>query len=253
MQWEITSDFILILTGFWLWELLCSLIGFFWTIFNLLARLYFLALMISRIDVSAKCGLSGSSLIELELSWLKRSQSSIFSKLISWIINLVVLWSFSMVIVFYLCLNSLSFAISLISIFVSPFCWARSYALSSWFCLLEMLSIIYWLTISLSIPYRMRYTYSMFMAEFRKLQMLASFSCCLSLRCRPDPFLEGNFLHPLLIKPASLSTLDLKLFQTNGSLSRIRAEGIPMTCMYIEISRMVFFDKLFTFDNKLES
>ena len=107
-------------------EPLCSLRGFFWTRFSLLAKLYLRAIMISLMDCSAKVGLSGSSLIEFELSWLKRSQSSIFSKLMSWIINLVVFWSFSMVMVFCLYLSSFIFATSLMSMFLSPFYWACS-------------------------------------------------------------------------------------------------------------------------------
>ena len=159
MQWEITFDLIFSFTGLEIvvWdEPLCSLSGFFWTRFNLLAKLCLRAIIISLMDCSAKVGLSGSSLIEFELSWLKRSQSSIFSKLMSWIINLVVFWSFSMVMVFCLYRSSFIFATSLMSMFLSPFYWAWSWALSSWFYLLEMLSIICWLAISLSIPCKIR-------------------------------------------------------------------------------------------------
>ena len=159
MQCEITFDLIYSFTGLEIavWdEPLCSLSGFFWTRLSLLAKLYLCAMMISLMDYSAKVGLSGSSLIEFELSWLKRSQSSMFSKLMSWIINLVVFWSFSMVMVFCLYLSSFIFATSLMSMFLSPFYWACSWALSNWFCLLEMLSIICWLAISLSTPCKIR-------------------------------------------------------------------------------------------------
>jgi len=75
MQWEITLDLIFSFTGFGLELVLviieeprCSLRGFFWTRLSLFAKLCLRMSMISLIDCSAKFGLIGSSLIELELS-----------------------------------------------------------------------------------------------------------------------------------------------------------------------------------------
>lgn len=161
MQLAITWDLMFKFTGFWREDMLvpkfvdlwCSDMGIFWSWAKRFANDSFRKLIISLIDFSAKLGFKGSSEIELdESSWLNKSQSSMFSKLRSWMMNFVVLLSFSIVTFFSLYLRSFNLATSSILIFISPLLCASIWAFSSKFYLLEMLSIICWLAMSFSIP-----------------------------------------------------------------------------------------------------
>lgn len=148
--------------------------AFFWTWENLLARESFRDWIISWIDFSARLGFKGPDEQELSSpSFFKTSQSSMLSKLTSWIVNLVEPAFFSMVTVFRPYLISLRRVISS-NATSFPYLSANSSAFKTWFYLLEMLSTSYWLDINFSTPERIRYTYSTFMAEFKKLQILAS-------------------------------------------------------------------------------
>ena len=87
-------------------------------------------------------------------------------------------------------------------------------------------------SISLLTHYKIRFTYSMFMAEFKKETMLASFNYCTNFKVSLCYFLSYRlvgFLKPFLTREEMLATLAFNLNQTNGSLRRINADGIPIT------------------------